>query len=107
MSLKKRLEAPKAWDKLVGREGDVVTVKGTRAVKVDFLLNLEGLRGFIPASMIDTVLFAILKKFVGQQFEAKIKEIDPSENRFILSRRDVVEAAAARHVRKSSQTCCW
>ena len=30
---KKRLEARKAWDKLVGREEEVVTVKGTRAVK--------------------------------------------------------------------------
>ena len=67
---KKRLEARKAWDKLVGREEEVVTVKGTRAVKGG--LSVE--------------------------FEAKIKEVDPKENRFILSRREVVEekAAAAR-----------
>ena len=38
---KKRLEARKAWDKLVGREEEVVTVKGTRAVKGGFLLNLK------------------------------------------------------------------
>ncbi|MCB4955902.1 30S ribosomal protein S1 [Streptococcus mutans] len=93
---KKRLEARKAWDKLVGREGDVVTVKGTRAVKGGLSVEFEGLRGFIPASMIDTRFVRNTEKFVGQQFEAKIKEIDPSENRFILSRRDVVEAAAAK-----------
>ena len=46
--------------------------------------------------MIDTRFVRNTEKFVGQQFEAKIKEIDPSENRFILSRRDVVEAAAAK-----------
>lgn len=51
---KKRLEARKAWDKLVGREGEVVTVKGTRAVKGGLSVEFEGLRGFIPASMIDT-----------------------------------------------------
>ena len=93
---KKRLEARKAWDKLVGREGDVVTVKGTRAVKGGLSVEFEGLRGFIPASMIDTRFVRNTEKFVGQQFEAKIKEIDPSEKRFILSRRDVVEAAAAK-----------
>ena len=49
---KKRLEARKAWDKLVGREEEVVTVKGTRAVKGGLSVEFEGLRGFIPASMI-------------------------------------------------------
>ena len=91
---KKRLEARKAWDKLVGREGEVVTVKGTRAVKGGLSVEFEGVRGFIPASMIDTRFVRNTEKFVGEEFEAKIKEIDPSENRFILSRRDVVEEAA-------------
>lgn len=92
---KKRLEARKAWDKLVGREGEVVTVKGTRAVKGGLSVEFEGLRGFIPASMIDTRFVRNTEKFVGQEFEAKIKEVVPAENRFILSRRDVVEEKAA------------
>ena len=85
---KKRLEARKAWDKLVGREEEVVTVKG--GLSVEF----EGLRGFIPASMIDTRFVRNTEQFVGQEFDAKIKEVDPAENRFILSRREVVEAEA-------------
>lgn len=95
---KKRLEARKAWDKLVGREEEVVTVKGTRAVKGGLSVEFEGLRGFIPASMLDTRFVRNTERFVGQEFEAKIKEVDPKENRFILSRREVVEekAAAAR-----------
>ena len=95
---KKRLEARKAWDKLVGREEEVVTVKGTRAVKGGLSVEFEGLRGFIPASMLDTRFVRNTERFVGQEFDAKIKEVDPKENRFILSRRDVVEAetAAAR-----------
>ena len=92
---KKRLEARKAWDKLVGREGEVVTVKGTRAVKGGLSIEFEGLRGFIPASMIDTRFVRNTEKFVVQEFEAKIKEVVPAENRFILSRRDVVEEKAA------------
>ena len=92
---KKRLEARKAWDKLVGREEEVVTVKGTRAVKGGLSVEFEGLRGFIPASMLDTRFVRNTERFVGQEFDAKIKEVEPKENRFILSRREVVEASAA------------
>ena len=92
---KKRLEARKAWDKLVGREEEVVTVKGTRAVKGGLSVEFEGLRGFIPASMLDTRFVRNTERFVGQEFDAKIKEVDPKENRFILARREVVEAEAA------------
>ena len=92
---KKRLEARKAWDKLVGREEEVVTVKGTRAVKGGLSVEFEGLRGFIPASMLDTRFVRNTERFVGQEFDAKINEVDPKENRFILSRREVVEAESA------------
>lgn len=92
---KKRLEARKAWDKLVGREEEVVTVKGTRAVKGGLSVEFEGVRGFIPASMLDTRFVRNTERFVGQEFDAEIKEVDPKENRFILSRREVVEAATA------------
>ncbi|MBS6719591.1 MAG: 30S ribosomal protein S1, partial [Streptococcus parasanguinis] len=92
---KKRLESRKAWDKLVGREEEVVTVKGTRAVKGGLSVEFEGLRGFIPASMLDTRFVRNTERFVGQEFDAKIKEVDPKENRFILSRREVVEAESA------------
>ena len=92
---KKRLEARKAWDKLVGREEEVVTVKGTRAVKGGLSVEFEGLRGFIPASMLDTRFVRNTERFVCQEFDAKIKEVDPKENRFILSRREVVEAESA------------
>lgn len=92
---KKRLEARKAWDKLVGREEEVVTVKGTRAVKGGLSVEFEGVRGFIPASMLDTRFVRNTERFVGQEFDAKIKEVDAKENRFILSRREVVEAATA------------
>lgn len=92
---KKRLEARKAWDKLVGREEEVVTVKVTRAVKGGLSVEFEGVRGFIPASMLDTRFVRNTERFVGQEFDAKIKEVDAKENRFILSRREVVEAATA------------
>ena len=72
---KKRLEARKAWDKLVGREGEVVTVKGTRAVKGGLSVEFEGLRGFIPASMIDIRLYVTLKNLLVKNLKLKSKKL--------------------------------
>lgn len=88
----KRLEARKAWTELEGHEGDIVTVKVTKDVKGGLSVDYNGVRGFIPASMIDTYFVKDTKKFVGEDIEAKIIEVNASDNRFILSRRAVVEA---------------
>ena len=50
----KRLEARKAWTQLEGKEGEIVTVKVTKDVKGGLSVDYNGVRGFIPASMIDT-----------------------------------------------------
>lgn len=88
----KRLEARKAWTELEGKEGEIVTVKVTKDVKGGLSVDYNGVRGFIPASMIDTFFVKDTKRFVGEEIEAKIIEINAADNRFILSRRAVVEA---------------
>lgn len=45
--------------------------------------------------MLDTRFVRNAERFVGQEFDTKIKEVNAKENRFILSRREVVEAATA------------
>ena len=91
----KRLEARKAWTELEGKEGEILTVKVTKDVKGGLSVDYNGVRGFIPASMIDTYFVKDTKKFVGEEIEAKIIEVNASENRFILSRKAVVEKSAA------------
>ncbi|MCL2677264.1 MAG: 30S ribosomal protein S1 [Streptococcaceae bacterium] len=90
----KRLAADKAWTEVDVKEGDIITVKVTRDVKGGLSVEYNGLRGFIPASMIDTYFVKDTKKFVGQDIEAKVIEIDATEKRFILNRREVVESEA-------------
>lgn len=90
----KRLAARKAWEELENEEGNVVTVKVTRAVKGGLSVEYKGARGFIPASMIDTYFVKDTKKFEGEDVEAKIIEINAADNRLILSRRAVVEKAS-------------
>ncbi|MDR1606039.1 MAG: 30S ribosomal protein S1 [Streptococcaceae bacterium] len=88
----KRLAARKAFADLEGREGEVVTVKVLKDVKGGLSVDFNGVRGFIPASMIDTYFVRDTKKFVGESFDAQIIEVNAADKRFILSRRAVVEA---------------
>lgn len=87
----KRLAARKAFADLEGKEGEVVTVKVLKDVKGGLSVDFNGVRGFIPASMIDTYFVRDTKKFVGEEFDAKIIEVNAAEKRFILSRRAVIE----------------
>lgn len=87
----KRLAARKAFADLEGKEGEVVTVKVLKDVKGGLSVDFNGVRGFIPASMIDTYFVRDTKKFVGETFDAKIVEVNAAEKRFILSRRAVIE----------------
>ncbi|MCL0329365.1 30S ribosomal protein S1 [Apilactobacillus xinyiensis] len=98
----RRLEALKVWDDLKAKFDEnndvVVNAKVTRNVKGGLVVNVDGVRGFIPASMIANHFVSNLKQYNGQEFECKIVEIVPEENRLILSHSEVVEKqqAAAR-----------
>ena len=95
------MEARKAWDKLVGREEEVVTVKGTRAVKGGLSVEFEGLRGFIPASMLDTRFVRNTERFVGQEFDAEDQRSRSKRKPLHPSRREVVEAEGSSSALKS------
>ncbi|AMO29703.1 30S ribosomal protein S1 [Lactiplantibacillus plantarum] len=88
----RRLEARKVWDD-VEKEyeaGHTIKAPVTQVVKGGLVVD-AGVRGFIPASMIDDHYVEDLNAYKGQEFELKIIEIEPSENRLILSHRAVVE----------------
>ncbi|WP_072536133.1 30S ribosomal protein S1 [Lactiplantibacillus plantarum] len=88
----RRLEARKVWDD-VEKEyeaGHTIKAPVTQVVKGGVVVD-AGVRGFIPASMIDDHYVEDLNAYKGQELELKIIEIEPSENRLILSHRAVVE----------------
>ncbi|MCT0223114.1 30S ribosomal protein S1 [Lactiplantibacillus plantarum] len=88
----RRLEARKVWDD-VEKEyeaGHTLKAPVTQVVKGGLVVD-AGVRGFIPASMIDDHYVEDLNAYKGQELELKIIEIEPSENRLILSHRAVVE----------------
>lgn len=88
----RRLEARKVWND-VEKEyeaGHTIKAPVTQVVKGGLVVD-AGVRGFIPASMIDDHYVEDLNAYKGQELELKIIEIEPSENRLILSHRAVVE----------------
>ncbi|USS86622.1 30S ribosomal protein S1 [Fructilactobacillus cliffordii] len=102
----RRLEALKVWDEIKEKaeKDETITVKVTRPVKGGLVVNADGVRGFIPASMITDHFVSDLNQYKGQELEVKIIEVVPEENRLILSHRAIAEKdrAAAREKIMSS-----
>ncbi|MDO4903482.1 MAG: 30S ribosomal protein S1 [Limosilactobacillus sp.] len=89
----RRLEARKVWDDIQKKfdDGETITAKVTQAVKGGLVVD-AGVRGFVPASMITDHYVEDLNQFKGEELEFKIIEIEPSENRLILSHKEIVKA---------------
>lgn len=89
---KRRLDAKKLWEEIEAKyaAGEVVDATITNVVKGGLVADL-GIRAFIPASMVDDHFSNDFSKYKGQTLRFKIVEIEPSENRLILSHKAVVE----------------
>ena len=89
----RRLEARKVWDEIEQKfeAGENITAPVTQVVKGGLVVD-AGVRGFIPASMVSDHFVEDLSQFKGQELELKIIEIEPSENRLILSHKEIARA---------------
>lgn len=92
----RRLEARKVWDEIQKKyeAGETIEAPVTQVVKGGLVVD-AGVRGFVPASMISDHFFEDLNQFKGQTLTFKIIEIEPSENRLILSHRALIEQEKA------------
>jgi len=89
---KKRAQYERAWGKIEeikAREG-VVSGLVIEVVKGGLIVDI-GLRGFLPASLVELRRVRDLQPFVGRVLEAKIIELDRNRNNVVLSRRAYLE----------------
>jgi small subunit ribosomal protein S1 len=89
---KKRAQYERAWGKIEdikAREG-VVSGPVIEVVKGGLIVDI-GLRGFLPASLVELRRVRDLQPFVGRVLEAKIIELDKNRNNVVLSRRAYLE----------------
>ena len=89
---KKRARFEKAWRKIEAAAESGEPVDGTviEVVKGGLILDL-GVRGFLPASLVDIRRVHNLDEFKGQTLECKVIELNRSRNNVVLSRRAVLE----------------
>jgi len=89
---KKRARFEKAWKRIEAASTAGETVEGTviEVVKGGLILDL-GVRGFLPASLVDSRRVQDLDEFLGQKLECKVIELNRSRNNVVLSRRAVLE----------------
>ena len=93
---KKRVDQREVWNELQEKfdNGETVEAEVNRVVKGGVTVDL-GVRGFVPASQLDTRFVRDLTQFEGNTYEFKIIEIDPQNRQLILSRRELLEADEA------------
>ena len=89
---KKRAQYERAWGTIEELKEKDEAVKGTviEVVKGGLILDI-GLRGFLPASLVEMRRVRDLQPYVGKEIEAKIIELDKNRNNVVLSRRAWLE----------------
>ncbi|QPK80108.1 30S ribosomal protein S1 [Corynebacterium lizhenjunii] len=89
---KKRAQYERAWGAIEELQAKEEPVTGTviEVVKGGLILDI-GLRGFLPASLVEMRRVRDLEPYIGQELEAKIIELDKQRNNVVLSRRAFLE----------------
>ncbi|MDQ1445669.1 MAG: small subunit ribosomal protein [Acidimicrobiaceae bacterium] len=89
---KKRAQYERAWGTIerIKEQDGVVSGPVIEVVKGGLILDI-GLRGFLPASLVELRRVRDLQPYVGKSLEAKIIELDKNRNNVVLSRRAWLE----------------
>lgn len=90
---KRQLETEKSYEYLQEKldNDEIIEAKVTEVVKGGLVVDV-GQRGFVPASLISTDFIEDFSVFDGQTIRIKVEELDPENNRVILSRKAVEQA---------------
>ncbi|MFJ3388933.1 MULTISPECIES: 30S ribosomal protein S1 [unclassified Lysinibacillus] len=93
---KRKVDAIKAWDTLEQQfnAGEIFEAEVKDIVKGGLVVDL-GVRGFVPASLVEDHFVDDFEDYKGKSLSFKIVELDKEKNRLILSHRAVVEAEKA------------
>ena len=90
---KKRVDARKVWEELAEKveAGETIEAPVKEVVKGGLVVD-AGVRGFVPASMVEDYFVDDFTPYKGQTLEFKIVELDPNDNRLILSHKEIARA---------------
>ncbi|MBU8907225.1 30S ribosomal protein S1 [Desertibacillus haloalkaliphilus] len=102
---KRAVQAEKAWQELEQKfeSGEVIEAEVADVVKGGLVVDL-GVRGFIPASLVERHYVEDFSDYKGRQLRLKVVEIEPENNKLILSQRAVLDDEAEAEKSKVLQT---
>ncbi len=89
---KRKVDAESAWDDLEKKfeSGEIIEAEVKDVVKGGLVIDL-GVRGFVPASLVEDYFVESFEDYKGRDMTFKIVEMEKENNRLILSHRAVVE----------------
>lgn len=95
---KKAVDAEAAWDELQAKfeSGESIVATVADVVKGGLVVNV-GVRGFIPASLVELRFVEDFSEYKGKELELKVVELDKEKNKCILSRKAILEEEAQRN----------
>lgn len=101
---KKAVDADQAWANLQAKleSGEVFEVVVKDVVKSGLVTDV-GVRGFIPASLVETHFVEDFSDYKGRTLKVKVEELDRDKNRVILSHRAVLEQEQAAKEKETYQ----
>ena len=91
---REKAKRARVWKELeIAQEnGDIITGVITGKVKGGFTVELDGVRAFLPGSLVDVRPVRDTAYLEGKELEFKLIKLDPVRNNVVVSRRAVVES---------------
>ncbi|HTJ27288.1 MAG TPA: S1 RNA-binding domain-containing protein [Candidatus Limnocylindria bacterium] len=89
----RRARAQQAWERVVNarENGEILTGTVTAAVKGGLLVDVGGIRGFLPASQVRVPSGAAIDALVKAKLQLKVIDVDQNRRRIVVSNRRAVE----------------
>ncbi|MDS1030677.1 bifunctional 4-hydroxy-3-methylbut-2-enyl diphosphate reductase/30S ribosomal protein S1 [Bacillota bacterium LX-D] len=89
---KKRVDRQLAWDRLASalENQEEISAEVTEVVNGGVLVDV-GIRGFVPASLLERGYVEDLKSYVGKKLRLRVIEIDKEKNKVVLSQKAILD----------------
>jgi small subunit ribosomal protein S1 len=90
---KQKAEQQRMWDDVLAssNEGSVLEGEVKSRIKGGMIVDVHGVKAFLPGSQLDVIPVRNLDDFVGKKFEFRVMKIDRSRRNIVLSRRELIE----------------
>lgn len=90
---KQKAEQQRMWDDVLASSGEGSVLEGEvkSRIKGGMIIDVHGVKAFLPGSQLDVVPVRNLDDFIGKRFEFRVMKIDRARRNIVLSRRELIE----------------